>query len=64
MSSCKQKLLVWYEQGISDEVQFSGLVGHIFPLGIELVVECDKRLASLLRRNFPETVVVERSDLL
>jgi hypothetical protein len=39
-----------------------GLIRHLFQLGIELVVECDKRLASLLRRSFPKTVIVERSD--
>ena len=56
------KLLVWAEQGIGDEVQFSGLIRHILARGIHVVVECDHRLASLLRRSFPGTTVVERSD--
>ena len=56
------KLLIWGEQGIGDEVQFSGLIRHIAPLGIEMVVECDNRLVPLLRRSFPQIVVVERSD--
>lgn len=56
------KLLVWAEQGIGDEVQFSGLIRHILSGGIHVVVECDSRLVSLLRRSFPGAIVVERSD--
>ncbi len=56
------KLLVWAEQGIGDEVQFSGLIRHILSRGIHVVVECDRRLVPLLRRSFPGTIVVERSD--
>ncbi len=56
------KLLVWGEQGIGDEVQFSGLIRHILLQGIEVVVECDKRLVPLLQRSFPGVIVVKRSD--
>jgi hypothetical protein len=56
------RLLVWGEQGIGDEVQFSGLIRHIVSRGVEVVVECDRRLVPLLRRSFPETVVVGRTD--
>ena len=57
-----KKLLLWGEQGIGDEVQFCGLIRHIVSQGIEVVVECDNRLVSLLQRSFPETIVVGRSD--
>jgi len=56
------KLLVWGEQGIGDEVQFSGLIRHIVSRGIHVVVECDRRLVPLLQRSFPGTIVVERTD--
>jgi len=56
------KLLVWAEQGVGDEVQFSGLIRHILSRGIHVVVECDRRLVPLLRRSFPGAIVVERSD--
>ncbi|MFZ2149364.1 MAG: tetratricopeptide repeat protein [Sedimentisphaerales bacterium] len=56
------KLLVWAEQGIGDEVQFSGLIRHILSQGIHVIVECDRRLVPLLRRSFPGTIIVERSD--
>lgn len=56
------KLLIWAEQGIGDEVQFAGLIRRITERGIEVIIECDGRLAPLLRRSFPGTVVVERTN--
>ena len=57
-----RKLLVWGEQGIGDEVQFSGLIRHIISRGIDVVIECDRRLVPLLARSFAGTTVVERTD--
>jgi Flp pilus assembly protein TadD len=56
------KLLVWAEQGIGDEVQFSGLVRQVLSRGIRVVVECDRRLVTLLQRSFPGVDVVERTN--
>jgi Flp pilus assembly protein TadD len=56
------KLLVWAEQGIGDEVQFSGLIRNILSRGIQVVVECDKRLVPLLQRSFPGIIVVARTN--
>jgi len=56
------KLLVWAEQGIGDEVQFSALIRHITAKGIEVIVECDRRLVTLLKRSFPGITVVGRTD--
>jgi Flp pilus assembly protein TadD len=56
------KLLVWAEQGIGDEVQFSGLIRHVLSLGIHVIVECDRRLVTLLQRSFPGIIVVERTN--
>jgi Flp pilus assembly protein TadD len=57
-----EKLLVWAEQGIGDEVQFSGLIRHIISQDIAVIIECDQRLAPLLKRSFPGIIVVQRSD--
>lgn len=57
-----RKLLVWGEQGIGDEVQFAGLIPHVVAQGIDVVVECDERLVSLLQRSLPKTIVVGRTD--
>ena len=56
------KLLVWAEQGIGDEVQFSGLIRQILSRGIHVIVECDRRLVTLLQRSFPNIIVVERTN--
>jgi Flp pilus assembly protein TadD len=56
------RLLVWGEQGIGDEVQFSGLIRHIVSQGIDVVVECDQRLVPLLKRSFHGTIVLERTN--
>jgi Flp pilus assembly protein TadD len=57
------KLLVWGEQGIGDEVQFSSFIPLITAKGINVVVECDKRLVSILKRSLPNVSVFARSDV-
>jgi len=57
-----KKLLIWAEQGIGDEVQFSGLIRHIVSRGVHVVVECDQRLVPLLQRSFAGTVIVGRTN--
>lgn len=56
------KLLIWTEQGVGDEAQFSGLVPYILSLGIDIILECDRRLIGLFKRSFPEITVVARTD--
>jgi Flp pilus assembly protein TadD len=56
------KLLVWAEQGIGDEVQFSGLIRHLLSRGVQVVIECDRRIVTLLQRSFPGIEVVERTN--
>ncbi|MCE5339725.1 MAG: tetratricopeptide repeat protein [Planctomycetaceae bacterium] len=57
------KLLVWGEQGIGDEVQFSSFIPLITAKGINVIVECDKRLVSILQRSLPNVAVFARSDV-
>ena len=56
------KLLVWAEQGIGDEVQFSGLIRHIISRNIDVIIECEQRLLPLMQRSFPGKIVVGRTD--
>lgn len=56
------KLLVWAEQGIGDEVQFSMLLPLLIEKDIDLVIECDKRLVSILQRSLPKTKIFPRTD--
>lgn len=57
-----KKLLVWGEQGIGDEVQFLSFVPLLIANGIDVVVECDKRLVSILKRSLPNISIFGRSD--
>ncbi|MBM3546926.1 MAG: tetratricopeptide repeat protein [Alphaproteobacteria bacterium] len=54
-------LLVWGEQGIGDEIAFIQLVRALRGRARHIVVECDPRLITILRRSFPELEFVGRS---
>jgi tetratricopeptide (TPR) repeat protein len=56
------RLLVWGEQGIGDEVVYGSMLPDLVRMGVPTVVECDPRLASILRRSVPEIEVVARRD--
>jgi tetratricopeptide (TPR) repeat protein len=47
-------LLIWREQGIGDELWFFSLIGNVLPICNNIIIECDKRLVSLLQRSFPK----------
>lgn len=52
-----QRLLVWREQGIGDEVMFGNCLPELAALGAEVIVECDDRLIETYTRSFPEFIV-------
>jgi hypothetical protein len=57
------KLLLWGEQGIGDEVMFSGLVrAAIEAAQGTVLLECAPRLVSVFQRAFPSANVYPRSD--
>ena len=47
------RLLVWREQGIGDEIRCASMIPDTLALADDVVVECEPRLVSLLRRSFP-----------
>ena len=51
-SKTTERLILWPEQGIGDEVMFSSAINDIFLLAPNLVVAVDARLLSLFRRSF------------
>ena len=51
-----QKVLLWAEQGIGDEVMFASLISDLYPLCSKLIVQIDNRLISLFRRSFPNDI--------
>jgi tetratricopeptide (TPR) repeat protein len=66
-----QRVLIWAEQGIGDEVMFGSLLAEFRPRCAELLVQLDPRLTGLFSRVFPdveffgfdETVPIERYDV-
>jgi tetratricopeptide (TPR) repeat protein len=56
-----QRLLVWPEQGVGDEILFSSCWPDLIERVGHLVIECDHRLVSLFARSFPQATVRARS---
>ena len=52
------RLLLWGEQGIGDEIQFAGLLPEVLGTGNRVTLDCDARLKPLFARSFPEIEVV------
>ena len=58
-----RRILVWREQGLGDEIDFSRRYSHIIEAAGEVVFEADKRLMSIFERSFPEaTILPEKLD--
>ena len=49
-----KRILVWREQGVGDEIDFSRRFGHIIDKAGEAIFESDKRLISIFQRSFPK----------
>jgi tetratricopeptide (TPR) repeat protein len=49
-----KRILVWREQGVGDEIDFSRRFRHIIEASGETIIEADKRLVPLFQRTFPE----------
>lgn len=58
-----KRILVWREQGVGDEIDFSRRYQHIVDRAGEAIFEADKRLVSIFQRSFPQaTFLPERLD--
>ena len=49
-----KSLLIWREQGIGDEIEFSTCLADLKQLDMKIIVECEPRLISLLQRTYPD----------
>ena len=59
----QQKLLIWREQGIGDELRFLALLQRMPIDQSQWIIETDTRLVSILQRAFPRAEVrVESTD--
>ncbi len=56
------RLLLWAEQGIGDEVMFASLVPELLRAGMGVGLEVDGRLVDLFRRSLPGVPVFARQE--
>ena len=54
--SKKERVLLWCEQGVGDEIMFASLIPDLYSSSSKLIVLIDKRLISLFRRSFPDDI--------
>ena len=55
-TGARQRVLVWAEQGVGDEVMFGTLLQDFKAHCTELIVEADERLLPLYQRSMPEGI--------
>jgi ADP-heptose:LPS heptosyltransferase len=58
-----QRVLVWGEQGIGDELMFSSIIPELYAASLKILVKCDKRLIPLFKRSFPADIKYFSKDL-
>jgi len=51
------KLLIWREQGLGDEIEFSTCLKDLESFNMEIILECDARLVNIYKRTFPSFTV-------
>lgn len=55
-----KRIVVWGDQGVGDEMRAYSMIPDLTDRGADVLVECDHRLVSLLKRSFPSVSVVPR----
>lgn len=55
-----KRILVWWEQGYGDTIQFSRYILMLEKLGAQVIFDCQAPLKELLQRSFPSSKIVER----
>jgi len=50
----KKTILIWREQGLGDEIFFSTCLTDIHNTNLNVILECDPRLISILVRKYPK----------
>ncbi len=49
-----KRILVWREQGVGDEIRFSGILPDLIATGARITFECSPKLVALFRVSFPD----------
>tara|TARA_B110000116_G_scaffold265442_1_gene274666 strand:+ start:109 stop:1761 length:1653 start_codon:yes stop_codon:yes gene_type:complete len=58
------ELVIYNEQGLGDEIQFSSIYKNIIDYKEKIIVKCDKRLVSLFTRSFPKFEFVAKNYII
>jgi tetratricopeptide (TPR) repeat protein/ADP-heptose:LPS heptosyltransferase len=56
------RLLVWGEQGLGDELIYASMAGELVEAGLEVTLEVDPRMVTLMQRSFPAVKVIARTE--
>jgi tetratricopeptide (TPR) repeat protein len=56
-----QTILLWAEQGIGDEILYSGLIPETLSRAKHVVIEVESRVVPLAQRSFPSARVIART---
>jgi hypothetical protein len=51
-------ILLWYEQGIGDQILFASFLVPLVKKAKKVIFECEPRLVSLIQRSFPTVEVI------
>ena len=60
--SMRQRVLLWGEQGLGDEIMFASLILDIYSSSSKLIVQTDPRLVDLFKRSFPDSIEFRSRD--
>ena len=52
-----KRVLVWREQGVGDEIRFSGILPDLIATGARITFECSPKLAALFQASFPDVEI-------
>lgn len=59
-----RRIVIYGEQGLGDEIMFASCIEDVISSGARCALACDPRLASLLRRSFPDAEILSDRALL
>jgi tetratricopeptide (TPR) repeat protein len=55
-------ILIWWEQGIGDQIMFASMLNDAIPYFKKCVIACPKKLVNLYNRSFPAAQIVCYDD--
>lgn len=61
LGDAKERLLIWSEQGVGDEVMFGALLPNSQTLATQLLVQIDPRLLPIFQRSMPEIAFLPKN---